>query len=122
MKLLKVWASLRFDDLANIKLENLRFYDGKLAGVLRKTKTTGAGKRVRELPIFVSGEAYVQRKEWLGTGLRLVMETEPLERLYLVGSGLSQGEMKQSTLLSYAEAVMVSVDAMTAMKDEDWGS
>ena len=122
LKLLKVWASLRFDDLANIKLENLRFYDGKLAGVLRKTKTTGAGKRVRELPIFVSGEAYVQRKEWLGTGLRLVMETEPLDRLYLVGSGLSQGEMKPSTLLSYAEAVMVSVDAMTAMKDEGWGN
>ena len=52
LKLLKTWASLRFDDLANIKLENLKFYDGKLAGILRKTKTTGAGKRVRELPIF----------------------------------------------------------------------
>lgn len=64
LKLLKTWASLRFDDLANIKLENLKFYDGKLAGILRKTKTTGAGKRVRELLIFVSEEAYLHRKQW----------------------------------------------------------
>ena len=117
LKLLKIWASLRFDDLANIKLENLKCYDGKLTGILRKTKTTGAGKRVRELPICVSNEAYVSRREWLMTGLKLLQEMEPTDRIYLVGSGLAQGEMVPSTLLSYQEGVMMSVDAMASMVD-----
>lgn len=117
LKLLKTWASLRFDDLANIKMENLKFYDGKLAGILRKTKTTGAGKRVRELPIFVSEEAYVHRKQWLETGLRMVLEMRPEAREYLVGSDIMHGEMKPATLMSYTEAVLLSVDAMSSMRE-----
>jgi len=47
VKLLKVWASLRFDDVAHMKPEMLRVYDKKLSGLMKRTKTPGGGKRVK---------------------------------------------------------------------------
>ena len=50
----------------------MRFYDDKMAGILVQTKTTGAGKRIRELPIFIGPEAWISEKGWLTMGLRLI--------------------------------------------------
>ena len=68
MKLIKVWGALRFSDTANMRTKDIKVYDGKMAAMLRKTKTTGAGKRVRELPVFIDECAYVYQKEWMVTG------------------------------------------------------
>lgn len=65
-KLVKAWASLRFRDVANLRIGNIRYFDGQLSGVMRKTKTTSAGKRVRELPIHTCSGAYIKHKDWLG--------------------------------------------------------
>ena len=119
LKLVKVWASLRFDDLANVRRAMVRDYDGKLGGVLKKTKTTGAGKRVRELPIFISEKAYVTEKDWLDTGLRLLKRISPAGGEYLVGDGLSMGEMDTNKMISYQESVVLSMDAMNAMRSLD---
>ena len=54
MKLVKLWGALRFSDAANLKIASVRLYDGKLTAILQRTKTTGAGKRVRELPLYIS--------------------------------------------------------------------
>lgn len=63
----------------------------------------------------------MHRKQWLETGLRMVLDLEPVAREYLVGSDIMQGEMKPATLMSYAEAVLLSVDAMSSMrKGERW--
>ncbi len=115
IKLFKVWASLRFDDLANARRALIKDYDGKVGGVLKKTKTTGAGKRVRELPIFVSEEAFVVEQDWLDTGLRLLKRVSPEGGEYLVGDGLSCGEMDANKMISYQEAVILSTEAMGAM-------
>jgi len=42
-KLLKICGSLRFDDLAHMRQEALCSYDGKLSGLMKRTKTTGGG-------------------------------------------------------------------------------
>jgi hypothetical protein len=42
-----------------------------LSGVLTRTKTTGGGKRVRTLPIYISVNAFLVNEAWLRTGLEL---------------------------------------------------
>ena len=42
-----------------------------VAAVLTRTKTSGAGKRVRELPLFVPKAAFIASPVWLETGYRL---------------------------------------------------
>ena len=119
MKLVKVWASLRFDDFANIRAGLIRFYDERLSGILRKTKTTGAGKRVRELPIHVSEEAYIHSKGWLATGLRILGELGPKDRELLVGAGMASGNMLGSCLLPYVEAVAISSEVFANLRDHE---
>ena len=114
-KLLKLWAGMRFDDAANIKGENLRFYDGKVAGVLTQTKTTGAGKRVRELPIYVGADAFVKHPEWLQTGLALVRRVTGKAKGYLFTEGLLTGGKVGADPVKYPEAVAASVEMMESL-------
>ena len=54
VRLVKVWASLRYDDLSWLAPAALRLGTRGLEATLRRTKTSGAGRRVRELPLLVS--------------------------------------------------------------------
>lgn len=90
-KLVKVWGALRFSDAANMKVKAVRFYDGKLTATLQKTKTTGAGKRVRELPLYISQEAYVSELAWLEIGYNLVKRTWRDEGEYVFNEGAFDG-------------------------------
>lgn len=119
MKLVKLWASLRFDDFANVKAGLIRYYDGRMSGILRKTKTTGAGKRVRELPIHVSEEAFIVEKEWLGVGLRLLGDLGPKDRDLLMGAGLVAGEMMGSKQMAYVESVAISAEVFHSLRGPD---
>ena len=119
IKLFKLWASLRFDDLANVRRALIKDYDGKVGGLLKKTKTTGAGKRVRELPIYISEHAFVVEKDWLDTGLRVLRRISEENSEYLVCEGLSTGSMKPGRMISYQEAVLLSISALDAMKGEN---
>lgn len=51
--LVMVWAALRTDDVLWIDRSRLMLSEIGLRGVLIRTKTSGAGRRVRELPFFV---------------------------------------------------------------------
>lgn len=79
LKLLKTWASLRFDDLANIKLENLKFYDGKLAGILRKTKLesefVNCLSSFQRRPTCTGSNGWRQDCEWSWTWSQLLGST-----------------------------------------------
>ena len=50
-KLVKVWASLRWSDLQAIIPAELSLVEGRLTTVLRRTKTSGPSRRVKELPV-----------------------------------------------------------------------
>lgn len=75
MKLVKMWAALRFSDAANMQVKTPKYYDGKMTADLHKAKTTGAGKRVQELPVYVGEDAYFVQKKWLEVGLDLIKTT-----------------------------------------------
>ena len=71
-KAVKVWASLRFDDHRGLVPAGLTWADDKgLAGTLTRTKTTGRGKRVENLPLFVSCDAFLHDPAWLPTGFQI---------------------------------------------------
>ena len=119
MKLVKAWASMRHSDMVNLRTGSLRYYDGKLAGSLYQTKTTGAGKRVRELPIFIGREAHVAHQGWLGVGYELVKEMEPVERDWVFQEGVFHLNVCRGGQLKYAEAVAASAEVLASLSDGD---
>ena len=58
-RLLKVFGSLRWGDLLRLRPRDVASRATGLAGRLTQTKTSGAGKKVRDLPLFVPREAFV---------------------------------------------------------------
>ena len=115
-KLIKLWASMRFDDAAHLKTSGLRFYDGQLTGMMHQSKTTGAGKRVRELPIFIARDAYVLQDDWLAVGFDLVKLQMPRDRTYVFPEGCFYGIAYGTSHVTYAEAVAGSAKTFALLE------
>eukprot|EP00969_Alexandrium_andersonii_P033984 1485905-Alexandrium_andersonii.AAC.1 len=64
-RLVKVWASLRFDDHRSMEPANVRMGPTGLIGTLTRTKTSGLGKRHEVLGLFVLEGAFVADPQWL---------------------------------------------------------
>ena len=54
MRLLKVYGTLRWDDLRRLRPENARLTDGGFSAKLTQTKTSGTSKKVKVLPLFIA--------------------------------------------------------------------
>ena len=117
MKLLKFWGAMRFDDAANLKTECLRCFEKKIQGIMKKTKTTGAGKRVRELPIFISEEAHIRDSEWVETGFKLAKLGAGCHREYVFYEGMFYGKEPVDAPVKYQEMVAASSALFRALKD-----
>ena len=118
MKLVKVWASLRFSDVANIKSEHFKLYDGQIGGMLFKTKTTGAGKRVRELPIYIAPEAFIHHDNWMEIGCGLMRRANTSDGPYLFAEGIFENAATGHSPITYQEASAASSDLMENLSDE----
>jgi hypothetical protein len=70
-RLLKIFAVLRWDDLQRLRPRDVALRSSGLQGRLTQTKTSGAGKKVRDLPLYVPLEAFVIRASWLTVGYEL---------------------------------------------------
>jgi hypothetical protein len=84
IRLIKIWATLRYDCHTHIDPADIRFYEGRLTVTLRHSKTTGANKRVKELPIILSEHAFVRDHTWLERGFELLRSIAPHQRNYLL--------------------------------------
>ena len=71
LRLLKLWTGMRWSDAAGLPPANLRLDKRGLAGLLDRTKTTGAGKKVERLCIYVSYRAFIEHDTWLEVGFGL---------------------------------------------------
>lgn len=49
-RLVKIWAGLRFDDTKGIPNRSMELRENYLVGIIHKSKTSGPGKRVLQLP------------------------------------------------------------------------
>jgi hypothetical protein len=70
--LVKTYASLREDDVQNLAPSQFRYFSGILVNTLRRTKTSGPTKRVKELPVCISADLSITDSPWLATGLALI--------------------------------------------------
>ena len=82
-KLVRVWASLRFDDHRGLDPRSLMLTSTGWSGTLTQTKTSGAGKAREELPLFVSASAYLARAGWFSAGWGLWSAVDPSRDYFL---------------------------------------
>ena len=112
---LRHWASLRYNDTEGCSPQSLSIRARGVAGVLERTKTTGADKGIAVLPIFVSLDAYIAR-EWLLPGLEIWKNTElGFARDYLLVlqnrdlSGTCGKRARYSDARGFSQALMSSI-------------
>ena len=85
VRLLKIWTASRTDDLLGILPDQMLLGRLGLRGVFDRTKTSGAGRKVRWLPFFVARTAWLVEPKWLEKGY-LIWKSDgfSFERDYLV--------------------------------------
>ena len=66
--LVRIWVVLRFNDVLGWSPADTRMGKSGLTGKLRKNKTTGPGKKIRVLPVFITSVVFVAVKHWLANG------------------------------------------------------
>ena len=59
IRLIKVFGAMRSDDLQRTQPRFVRLSEGGLAARLVRTKTSGAGKKVKEMVVFIPRNAWV---------------------------------------------------------------
>ena len=82
--LICVWACMRLSDLEGLDPRRMTLNSRGFRGFLTKTKTTGPGKNVKEVPIFISRRVSVTGLDWLKTGFEIWQEFELGQRDYFV--------------------------------------
>jgi hypothetical protein len=83
-RLVKVYGTLRWDDLQRLRPCDTVLRQAGLVGRLSQTKTSGAGKKVRDLPLFIPRHAYVLEGTWLETGYALWARVGDRDRDYFL--------------------------------------
>ena len=75
---------MRISDLEGLDPRSLSLNSRGFRGFLTKTKTTGPGKNVKEVPIFISRRVSVTGLDWLKTGYEIWQEFGLPQRDYFV--------------------------------------
>ena len=73
-RLVKVYGALRADDMQRIRPAAVELNEGGLVATLCRTKTSGPGKALLHLKLFIPVEAYVSNPLWLAAGHALWVE------------------------------------------------
>ena len=81
-------------DLQAIIPAELALVEGRRVTMLRRTKTSGPNRRVRELPVAISEHAFFVKSGWLKVGFDLLKQHANYKRDYLMrrrGPGAEAG-------------------------------
>ena len=79
-KLNRIWGATRWSDLLFAPPRLARLTAEGLKITVTQTKTTGPGKKVELIYVYVSANAYIHVNDWLETGWRLFNEMGNKER------------------------------------------
>ena len=107
LRLVRVWAALRFDDHRGIIPRRMVLTASGLRGTLVRTKTSGAGKRREELLRSVSCGAHFLHPSWLEVGFKLC-EAHVSDRDYLLGIPTRDLEGMREIEAKYADGAAMS--------------
>ena len=85
IRLLKIWGCFRYDDVQGIDASRLRLTKFGISGVLSRTKTTGPGRKVIEVPFIIDVCCDLSRSGWMAAGWELWQATAgPFNRDYFL--------------------------------------
>ena len=116
VEITKKWGCLRFDNHRGLEPKRMRLRPLGLKAVLTRTKTSGVGKKVHELPLYVSALAYFVQPGWLRTGFELWESTDK-ERDYFLGLPRSDLETMRNIEAKYSDGAAMSSAILRALKD-----
>jgi len=116
--LLSLWAALRFDDHRGLSPSAIRMTARGLEAVLSRTKTTGPGKRVSELPLIVGYESYLREPAWLATGWELWKSQAPYVRDYFLVKPAACLDATLPIELSYEQSSRLSRAVLAGLPRE----
>ena len=74
LKLVKLWGGLRYSDTEGMPFNGMRLESRGLYARLDRTKTSGAGKRIEVLHMYISTKAWLSEADWLRCGWQLWVE------------------------------------------------
>eukprot|EP00971_Amphidinium_carterae_P236388 4691285-Amphidinium_carterae.1 len=105
--LIKLWGTLRFDDHRGLQPSSMRMDSGGIHGTITRSKTTGPGKRISALPLFVSMDAWLVEPGWLKTGWELWQDLNDNRDFFLCmpGPDLVSARLVETT---YKDALPMS--------------
>lgn len=104
--LLMLWGCLRVDDLLGVDYNRFVHSSAGLQGVLTRTKTTGPGKNIKEVPFFIHVDANLTGKPWLEEGYKIwTLPAFSFNRSYFI---MKSGPSLQSTVYRMADAVDIN--------------
>ena len=116
-KLLKLWTASRTGDLTSLRPSSLRLTSFGLIGCLERTKTTGPGKRVRHLPIFICRSAYLLAPGWLEKGLEIWESSEfDFDRDYFLPLPSADWASMRPVMADFADTTALSKRLFRALK------
>lgn len=116
-KLLKLWTASRTGDLTSLRPSSLRLTSFGLVGCLERTKTTGPGKRVRHLPIFICRSAYLLAPGWLEKGLEIWESSEfAFDRDYFLPLPSADWASVRPVMADFADSTALSKRLFRALK------
>ena len=81
--------------------------EGRLVTTLRRTKTSGPNRRIRELPVAISEHAFFVKSAWLKEGFDLLKQHASYKRDYLMPRLKSDGGLEPKPA-GYADAMVAT--------------
>ena len=88
--------------------------EGRLTTILRRTKTSGPNRQVKELPVCVSERAYLAKPDWLKTGFNLLHYHVRYKRDYLMPRMKGNGAL-DNCMASYGDAMVATAGLLSAV-------
>ena len=121
------YGALRADDLQRILPDNVQLTETGITMRLHRTKTTGAGKRVRDLVVHVPAHAWLASSGWMSVGHDLWKMHAPGKRDFFLprpGPSLSSfgekvAEPSDVAALNQALLEVLKVPVPKAVKEAD---
>ena len=111
----KAWATLREDDSQHISPKSLRVSGDLLLTELLRSKTTGASKRTRQLPVGLWIGATLTRSLWIEAGLAILSELKTEGNDFLLPRFTKAG-VPTNEPMNYAESSALSKVVLSELK------
>ena len=106
--LLKSWGSLRYDDVQRIRRHMLRPVGSMIQTELLSSKTSGPGRRVKQLPMAISFGAQLLGLDWLKTFMHLLNAHLPAKQEFLMEACTNDFQRSTGRELRYYQAAALS--------------